>query len=56
MRQFAKIVSLLSLGAVSIPCLLLLAGTLDLITVQWMAWVGTIGWFASTPAWMGRHA
>jgi len=35
--------------------LLLLAGTLDLTTVHWMAWLGTIGWFASTPAWMGRH-
>lgn len=55
MSLIAKIVSLVSMLAVSLPCLLLLAGTLDLSTVQGLALLGTFGWFASAPLWMGHQ-
>ncbi len=54
MRAAAKILSLLSLALVSIPCWLMFAGTIQLETVQWTALIGTLSWFVSTPAWMGR--
>lgn len=55
MSLIAKIVSLVSMLAVSVPCLLLLAGTLELSTVQGLALLGTVGWFASAPVWMGHQ-
>lgn len=56
MRTAAQIISLISFCAVSLPCLLLFNGSLDLETVQWLACLGTIGWFVATPIWMGRSA
>ena len=55
MNNIAKIVSLISLGLVVVPCLLYFAGAMGLDTVKWMALVGTIGWFISTPLWMSRE-
>lgn len=56
MRTAAQIISLISLCAVSLPCLLLVTGSLGLEAVQWLASLGTIGWFVATPIWMGRSA
>ena len=56
MRTATQIISLISFCAVSLPCWLFLAGSLDLETVQWLACLGTIGWFVATPIWMGRSA
>lgn len=54
MHTLAKLVSLLSLSAVILPCLLYFAGYVDLIAVKQFALAGTVGWFIATPLWMGR--
>lgn len=54
MNSVAKIVSLISLCFVVIPCLLYFAGAISLDTVKLAALVGTIGWFIATPVWMSR--
>lgn len=55
MNNVAKIVSLLTLCLVVVPCLLFFAGTIGLDTVKWTALAGTIGWFIATPMWMSRE-
>ena len=54
MNTPAKIVSLIALSAVIIPCLLFFAGAIGLDTVKWAALAGTIAWFVATPLWMSR--
>jgi len=54
MNNIAKIVSLISLCLVVLPCFLYFAGALSLDAVKWMALAGTIGWFIATPLWMSR--
>ncbi|MCR9295332.1 MAG: hypothetical protein NXI32_21660 [bacterium] len=55
MNNLAKIVSLLTLSLVIVPCLLYFTGTVSLNTVKWTALAGTIGWFIATPLWMSRE-
>ena len=55
MNNIAKIASLITLGLVTIPCLLYFAGLLALDAVKWAALVGTVGWFVATPLWMGQE-
>lgn len=55
MNHPAKIVSLVTLGLVIIPCLLYFASAISLDAVKWSALVGTIGWFVATPIWMSRE-
>ncbi len=55
MNMIAKIVSLVALSAVIVPCLLCFIGVFDLDTVKWAALAGTIGWFVATPMWMSRE-
>ncbi|QDT07338.1 hypothetical protein K227x_57650 [Rubripirellula lacrimiformis] len=55
MNIIAKIVSLIALGCVIVPCLLYFAGSIGLDTVKWTALLGTIGWFIATPIWMSRE-
>ncbi len=50
----ARIVSLVMLSLVMIPCLLYFAGTISLDVVKWTALFGTVGWFIATPTWMSR--
>ncbi len=50
----AKIVSLVALSAVIIPCLLYFTGAIGLDAVKWAALAGTIGWFIATPMWMSQ--
>ncbi|WP_182866612.1 hypothetical protein [Stieleria mannarensis] len=54
MQSIAKIVSLITLGLVALPCLLYFAGAIGIDAVKWTALAGTIGWFLSTPVWMSR--
>lgn len=54
MNHVAKLVSLLTLALVLVPCLLYFAGAISLDVVKWIALAGTIGWFISTPMWMSR--
>lgn len=54
MKNCAKLMSLITLCMIIIPCLLFFAGTIDLPMVKTIALVGTIGWFLSTPVWMSR--
>ena len=54
MNNIAKIVSLIALGFVVVPCLLYFAGAIGLDAVKWTALAGTIGWFIATPMWMSR--
>jgi len=49
-----KILSLVALAAVTLPCLLYFVGTIDLDAVKLAALIGTIGWFIATPLWMSR--
>ena len=53
MQKPAKIISLIALSLVIIPCLLFFSGAIGLAAVKWTALVGTIGWFVTTPMWMG---
>lgn len=55
MILFAKLVSLISLGLVVVPCCLYFGGIIDLDMVKLLALIGTIGWFPSTLVWMGRE-
>lgn len=55
MQNIAKIASLITLGLVVIPCLLYFVSAIGLDAVKWTALAGTIGWFISTPMWMGRE-
>ncbi|QDT10185.1 hypothetical protein [Planctomycetes bacterium K23_9] len=55
MNNIAKIVSLITLGLVVIPCLLFFVGAIGLDAVKWTALAGTIGWFIATPMWMSRE-
>ncbi len=55
MNTLAKIISILALGAVTLPCLLYDAGVVGLDIVKWTALAGTIGWFVATPLWMSRE-
>lgn len=54
MNHIAKIVSLVTLGLVVIPCLLYFASAISLDAVKLTALIGTIGWFIATPMWMSR--
>ncbi len=54
MNMPAKIMSLISLSAVIVPCLLYFASAIGLDAVKWAALAGTIGWFIATPIWMSR--
>ena len=54
MNAPTKVVSLLALGAVIVPCLLFFAGAMELGVVKWLALGGTIAWFIATPLWMSR--
>ena len=55
MQNIAKIVSLITLSLVVVPCLLYFVGAIGLGAVKWTALAGTIGWFISTPIWMSRE-
>ena len=54
MNNVSKIISLISLALVIIPCLLFFAGAMELDATKLLALIGTIAWFASTPLWMSR--
>ncbi|MGB7324524.1 MAG: hypothetical protein WBD31_06615 [Rubripirellula sp.] len=55
MNMTAKLVSLVALGAVTLPCVLYFAGAISLDMVKWTALAGTIVWFLATPVWMSRE-
>jgi hypothetical protein len=55
MNTPAKIVSLVMLSLVLVPCILYFAGVISLDVVKGTALVGTIGWFIATPMWMSRE-
>ncbi len=55
MNNIPKIVSLITLGFVIVPCLLYFAGVIGLEAVKWTGIAGTIGWFIATPMWMSRE-
>ncbi len=54
MNTIAKVVSLISLIVTVLPSGLYFVGMIDLGMVKTLTLVGTIGWFISTPLWMGR--
>lgn len=54
MQAIARLVSLIAVGAIVLPCLLYFAGQIELSAVKTSAIAGTLGWFAATPLWMGR--
>ncbi len=49
-----KVVSLIALLLTIVPGIVLWMGGLSLDIVKICALIGTIGWFAATPLWMGR--
>ncbi len=55
MNHIAKLVSLITLFLVIVPCFLHLMGMIELDTVKVAALLGTIGWFVATPMWMSRE-
>ena len=55
MNNIAKVVSLIALGLVIVPCVMHFMGMIGLDAVKLAALVGTIGWFAATPMWMSRE-
>lgn len=54
MNSITKVISLISLGLVIIPCMLFFAGAIGLDATKLLALIGTLGWFAVTPTWMSR--
>ena len=54
MKTIAKLISLIALVAVTLPCILYFAGSIEHETVIATALAGTIVWFIATPLWMGR--
>ena len=54
-RMIAKWLSWGALGLVIAPCLLAFAGAASLDLVKWLALVGTVIWFVTTPIWMSRE-
>ncbi len=54
MKYLTKIISLLALGLVMLPCLLYFLGSIELGVVKLAALIGTLGWFIATPMWMSR--
>jgi len=54
MQNIAKMLSLIALSLVIVPCLLYFIGTIGIDAVKGAALAGTIGWFISTPLWMSR--
>lgn len=55
MKTFAKVVSLVALAAVIVPCLLFFGGVIGHEPVKLAAFIGSIVWFMATPFWMGRQ-
>ena len=55
MNNLTKIISLITLSLVIVPCLMYFIGVIGLDTVKWAALVGTRGWFIATPLWMSRE-
>lgn len=53
--MITKILSLVALAIVLVPCLLFFKGAIEQETMQWLALAGTILWFAVTPLWMGKE-
>jgi hypothetical protein len=56
MKTIPQFVSLVSLALVAVPSVVYFAGGIELPLVKTLALVGTLGWFASTPLWIGRAA
>ncbi|TWT98343.1 hypothetical protein [Stieleria varia] len=54
MTPIVKLISLVSLAAVMLPCLGYFLGLVGLDAVKWTALAGTIVWFIATPMWMSR--
>ncbi|HOP97056.1 MAG TPA: hypothetical protein PLK78_06405 [Verrucomicrobiota bacterium] len=54
-RLGAQVVSWVSLGAVIIPAVLYLSGTVGLAQVKHVMIAATVLWFAAVPLWMGRR-
>lgn len=54
MNNIVKVISLVALGLVVVPCVLFFTGAIALGAVKWLALLGTIGWFIFTPLWMSR--
>lgn len=54
MNALSRIVSLLGLAAVIVPCILFFAGAMELNVAKGVALAGTIAWFVATPCWMSR--
>ena len=55
MNSIAKLVSLISLLAIIVACLLFFTGTIKHDLMNWIAMIATITWFIATPTWMGRE-
>lgn len=55
MSHSTKIVSLVGLSLMVVPCLLYMFGIFGHDAVKTAALIGTIIWFASSPFWMGRQ-
>ncbi|WP_286763655.1 MULTISPECIES: hypothetical protein [Rhodopirellula] len=55
MKNFAKMMSLITLCMIVVPCSMFFAGAIELPLVKSIALFGTIGWFIFTPIWMSRQ-
>lgn len=55
MISLLKLVSLVALLGTIVPSILCIMGLIELESVKWIAFAGTILWFATTPFWMGRQ-
>lgn len=54
-RRIAQIVSLIALVATIAPAMLYVGGGLPLAPMKTWMFIATVGWFVSTPVWMGRE-
>lgn len=56
MNWVAKILSLIAMGLVVVPCALFFGGAIGLDTTKFLALSGTVIWFGATPIWMSRKS
>ena len=55
MNSIAKLVSLITLLAIIVACLLFFTDTISHDVMNVIALVATIAWFIATPTWIGRE-
>jgi hypothetical protein len=55
MKSIVKIASVIALVVTVVPSCLNFFGMIEAEPMKWITLAGTIGWFITAPAWIGRE-